>query len=107
MQPPRESVCATRTLVEFAAGVKTGEDNFHRRHFFFWMQTDRDAAAIVFNAHAAIFVQSDEDIFAMATERFIRGIVNDLLNDVQWILGTGVHTGSLPDRFESLQDADG
>ena len=87
--------------------METGEDNFHRWHFFFRMQTDRDAATIVFDAHAAIFVQSDEDIFSMTTERFIGGIVNDLLNDVQWILGTGVHAWPLPDRFESLQDADG
>ena len=71
------------------------------------MQTDRDAATIVFNAHAAILVQGDEDVLSMTTERFVGGIVNDLLNDVQWIFGAGVHARPLPDRFESFQDADG
>jgi hypothetical protein len=43
----------------------------------------------------------------MTTERFVGGIVNDLLNYMQWIFGTGIHAGTLPDRFESFQDADG
>ena len=71
------------------------------------MQADRDAATIIFNAYAAVLVQGDEDIFAMTTEGFIGGIVNDLLNDMQWIFGTGIHAGPLPDGFESFQDAYG
>ena len=87
--------------------MQTGEDDFYGRYFFFRMEADRYAAAIVFDANAAILVQGDEDIRAMPTEGFVGSIVNDLLNDVQWILGAGVHAGPLSDRFESFQDADG
>ena len=82
MQTTGEGIRTARSLVEFAASVQTGEDDFDRRHFFFRVQSDRDTTAIVFDADAAILVQGDEDVLAMTAKRFVGGIVDDFLDDV-------------------------
>ena len=45
------------------------------------------------------------DFFAVTGQRFIGGVVDDFLDDVQRIVGAGVHAGSLFDRLESFENA--
>ena len=43
---------------------------------------------------------------AVAGERLVGGVVDDLLHDVQRVVGARVHARPLLDRLEALQDAD-
>ena len=47
------------------------------------------------------------DIFGIARQRFVTGIVQHLLDDVQRIVGARVHARALAHGFETFQDADG
>lgn len=107
VQTAGERVGAARAFVEFTARVQAGEDDFHRRHAFFRVQADRDAAAVVFDGDAAVGVLRDDDVLAMAAQRLIGGIVDHFLDDVQRIFGAGVHPRTLLDWFQALEDPDG
>ena len=105
VQATREAVGAAFALVELATGVQAGEDQLHHRGLFFGVHAKRDAATIVFDTDRLIGVQRHLDLFAVPRQRFVRGVVQHLLDDVQRIIGPGVHPRTLFDRFESLEDA--
>ena len=105
MQAAGERIGAARALLEFTARMQTSENDFHRRHFFFRVQADRNAAAIILDADAAILVQRDDNVLAKAAERLIRCVIDDFLDDVERVLGPGVHARALLDGFESFEDA--
>jgi hypothetical protein len=66
------------------------------------VQADRDAAAVVFHADAAVGVHGDDDVLAIAAQRFVGG-VDHFLEDVQRVLGAGVHARTLLDGLQSLR----
>jgi len=107
VQAAGEGVCAAAGLVEFAARVQAREHEFDDGRVFFGMQADGNAAAVVLDGHAAIGVQRDLDLFAVAGQGLVCGVIYDLLHDVQGVFGAGVHARALPHGFQPLQDADG
>ena len=85
--------------------MQPGEHQFNDRGFFFRVHAKRNTAPVVVNADGTIGEQRDSDFFAMTGQRFIGGVVDDFLDDVQRIVGAGVHAGSLFDRLESFENA--
>jgi hypothetical protein len=94
-------------LVELAAGVQAGEHHLDGGHALDRVDLDRDAAAVVAHAHRAVGVQGDGDLAAEAGHRLVGGVVDDFLDDVQRVLGAGVHARPLLDGLEALEDGDG
>ncbi len=106
VQAARERIRAARGLVELAARVQAREHDLDDRHAFFGMHAERDAAAVVLDRDRLVGVQRDRDLLAVAAERLVGRVVDDFLDDVQRILGTGVHAGPLLDRLETLEHLD-
>ena len=102
MQTTRKGVSTPVFFIEFATRVQTGKYQFNHADVFGRVQTDRNAAAIVSNAHRAIAVYGDGDGIGMATQGLIGGIVYDFLTDVGRVVGTGIHTGTLFNRFQAF-----
>ncbi|MGX1476000.1 UNVERIFIED_CONTAM: hypothetical protein RKD50_004808 [Streptomyces canus] len=70
----------------------------------------RDASAVVDDAHAAVGQDRHVDGVRVAGQRLVHGVVDDLLHQVVQAALAGradVHTGSLADRVQTLEDGDG
>ena len=106
VQAAREAVGPTLALVELAARMQAGEDQLDHRGVFFGVQAKGDAPAIVFDADRAIQMQDDFDFFAVTRQRLVGGVVQHFLDDVQGVVGAGVHARALLDGLQALQDAD-
>ena len=102
MQTPWEAVSSARAFVKLTTRVQTGKDQLHHWSFFLRMHAKWNASSIIFNAHTAVGVQGDGDFFTMSGQCLIGRVVNDLLDDVQWIIGAGVHSWSLLHRLEAF-----
>ena len=73
------------------------------------VDVDRDAAAVVDDADAAVGQQRDLDVVAVAGQRLVDRVVDDLVDQVVQAALTGradVHAGALADRLETLEDGD-
>ena len=102
MQAAGETVSAALPLVELAPRVQAGEDQFDNGCFFLGMHAKGNATAIVFHADRGIGMQGDLDFFAVSGQGFIGRVVQHFLDDVQRVVGPGVHAGPLFDGLESL-----
>ena len=94
---------------ELAAGVQHGEHDLDRRLALGLVDVDRDAAAVVDDAHAAVGQDRDVDVVAVAGERLVDGVVDDLVDEVVEAARTGrsdVHARPLANRFEALENLD-
>jgi hypothetical protein len=94
-------------LVELAAGMQSGEGQHHHRYFLVGMEADRNAATVVGDGNRAIEVEQHVEVFRMAAECLVGGVVDDLLDDVRRRVGAGVHAGALAHRLQSLEDTEG
>ena len=94
---------------ELAAGVEDGQHDLGRGALLFLHRLDRDAAAVVGDGAAVVRVQDDADAVAVAGERLVDRVVDDLVDEVMKAARAGradVHAGTLADRFEALEDGD-
>ncbi|MNU42090.1 hypothetical protein D3C71_308450 [compost metagenome] len=107
VQAAREAVGAARALVELAAGVQPGVDQLDHGGLFLGVQAEGNAAAVVLDADRAVGVQRDLDLLAVARQRFVGGVVEHFLDDVQGVVGPGVHARALLHGLEALEHADG
>jgi hypothetical protein len=99
-----------RLLVELAAGVEPGHHDLGRGDALGRVHLDRDAAAVVHDGHAAVRVDRDLDLLAVARERLVDRVVDDLVDEVMEAFGTrgpDVHGGPLAHRIEAFEDLDG
>ena len=87
--------------------MQLGEHQFNHGRVFFGMQAIRNAPAVIFDADRAIAVQRDFDLFAMTGQGLIGRVVQHFLNDVQRIVRARVHAGTLFNRLQSFENADG
>src|SRR6185437_9061291 len=108
-----DAVQATGNLVsaaaELAARVQHGEHYLDGGLVLAGHDADRDAAAVVDDAHATIGQQRDLDGVAVAGQRLVHGVVDHLVDQVVQAALAGrpdVHTGPLADRLEAFEDAD-
>ena len=105
MQTAGEAVSAARAFVKLAARMQAGEHQFNDGRFFFGVHAKRNATAIVFDADRAIAVQRDANLLAVSGQGLVSRVVQHFLNDVQRVVGAGVHARTLLDGFESFEDA--
>ena len=97
---------------ELAAGVQHGEHDLGRALALVRagrVRVDRDAAAVVVDAAAAVGEQRDADARAVAGHRLVDGVVDDLPDEVVEAGQTGradVHARALAHRIEALEDLD-
>ena len=105
VQAPRKAVGAALAFVELATGVQPGEHQLHHGRTLLRVQAKGNAPAIVFHAHRAIEVQRDFDFFAKPGQCLIGSVVQNFLDDVQRVVGAGVHTRALLDGLQPLENA--
>ena len=94
---------------ELAAGVQHGEHDRDGRDALDRVDVDRDAAAVVDDLDAAVLQQRHDDPVAVAGQRLVDGVVDDLPHQVVQAALAGradVHAGTLADRLEALEDLD-
>ena len=92
MQPARELVGSVRfSLRKLGAGVKLREYQLNRRNFFFRVETDRDTATVVDDAHRAVAMHGYLDAVRVLAKRFVRRVVDRFLDDVGGIGRPGIH----------------
>ncbi|MDR6141661.1 hypothetical protein QE375_001215 [Microbacterium foliorum] len=91
---------------ELAAGVQLREDDLDAGQARARLDVDGDAPATVVHLDAAVIVQDDVDLRAVARDGLVDGVVDDLPEAVHQARGsvrTDVHTGTLADGLEPFE----
>ena len=100
---------AAALAAELAAGVEHREHDLGGRPLLLRVLVDRDAAAVVDDGDRLVGVDRDRDLVAVAGERLVDGVVDDLVDQVVKAARPGradVHARPLADRLEALEDGD-
>ena len=107
VQPARDLV---GVLVELTAGMEVGHDDLGGGHPLLVVDPDRDAAAVVGDGARAVGVQRHRDRVAIAGERLVDRVVDDLVNHVMQagaVIGVAdIHPRPLAHRVEPAQHLD-
>ena len=96
-------------VAELAAGVQHGQHDLDGRALLLLHDADGDAAAVVDDRDRVVRVDRDVDARAVAGERLVDGVVDDLVDEVVQSAHAGgpdVHAGSLANRLETLEHGD-
>ena len=108
-----DAVQAARHLVptgaELAAGVQDGEHGFQSAPAGARVHIGGNAATVIGDGAAAILVEDDEDLVAMASEGLVDRIVDHLVNEVMQTTGprgADVHARPLTHRLQAFQHLD-
>ena len=102
MKAPGEGVGAACRLIELTARMQLRKHKFHRGHPFGGVNAGGNTASVVFNRDRAVRVTRKGDLRSVARKDFVACVIEHFLNDVQGVIGEGVHTRPLPDRFKPL-----
>ena len=100
---------AAALAAELAAGVEHGEHDLGRRSLLLGVLVNRDPAAVVDDGDRLVRVDRDRDVVAVAGERLVDRVVDDLPDQVVQAARPGradVHARPLADRVEPAQDGD-
>src|SRR5262249_46328887 len=85
-------------------------DDLGRRHALLGVDVDRDAAAVVAHGDRAVMVEHHVDLAAVAGERLVDRVVDDLVDHVvqaRAVVGVAdVHAGPFAHGVEPAQDLD-
>ena len=96
-------------VVELSAGVQLGQHDLGRGHAFGRMLFGRDAAAVIDDGDAAVGVDRDDDLRAVAGQGLIDRVVDEFENEVmQAPLAriADVHAGPLAHGLQTFEDLD-
>ncbi len=96
-----------RVLVELGARAHGGQHHFQRRALGGRVLLDGDAPAVVLDADAAVLVDLDLDVAAVARQRLIDAVVNQLVDEVMQPARADVadvHAGPAADVVGVAQD---
>ena len=92
---------------ELAAGVQHGIHHFQSRLASLGLNVHRDAAAVIHHGDGVALVDGDGDLRAVACQRFVDGVVHDLIHQMVEAggrSGADIHTGTLSDGFQTFQN---
>jgi hypothetical protein len=106
VQSTRNRVSAA---AELAAGVENREYHLDSGFSLSGVHIDRDSAAVIDTANGTIRKNRDLNERAVASKRFVHGIIDDFVNKmVQTALASrpDIHSGTLANGFETLEDLD-
>lgn len=95
---------------ELAARVQHGQHDLEGRLALGGDNAHRDASAVVGDPHATVGQDRHVDGVRVAGQRLVDRVVDDLVHEVVQTALTGgadVHTGSLADRVQTLEDGNG
>ena len=98
-----------RLAVELAARVQHGQRDLDTRLLQLGVQVDREATAVVGDPDAAVGEQHHVDGVAVAGQRLVDRVVDDLPHQVVQTALAGradVHAGPLADRLQPFEDGD-
>ena len=98
-----------RVSAELTARVDLREDDFHRRNALFGVDLGGDAAAVVFDGARTVHIDGDFDVRAVARERFVDGVIDDLAHEMMQpplVRGADIHTGALADVLQTVEHLD-
>ena len=96
-------------VIELAAGVQTGHDDFKGRNVFGFMNANRYTAPVVFHTDAVIRVNDDFDKGTVAGHGFVDAVIHHLIDQVMQPCHVDIpdiHGRTLANRFQPLQDLD-
>src|SRR5690606_18376021 len=97
-------------IVELTASMQHGHDHFGGRYPFFLVDVHRNATAVVAHRDGLVGVDGDADFGAVASQRFVDGVVHHLEHHVVQagaVIGVAdVHAGALAHRIKALQHLD-
>ena len=94
---------------EFAAGVEHRVHHFQSGPAGLGLDVHGNTAAVVGDGDGVAGVDGDGDVLAVACQRFIDGVVHDLVDQMMQAGnggGADIHTRALPDRFQPFQHLD-
>ena len=94
---------------ELTAGMQYGKDDRDRGQTHLGIDADRDTAAVILNADDVAGQDRNIDLIAIACQRLVDRVVDDLIDQMMQTAFTGgayVHTGAFTDSFESLEYLD-
>lgn len=92
---------------ELAARVQLGHHDLDAGQAGLRLDVDRDAAAVVADLDRAVVVQDDLDVVAVASQRLVDGVVDDLpqaVHQTAAVGGSDVHARALAYGLEALED---
>ena len=95
-----------RAAAELAAGVQLGEHDLDAGQAGLRLDVHRDAAAVVAHLDGGVGVQHDLDPVAVAAERLVDRVVDDLpqaVHEAAAVGGADVHAGALAHRLEPFE----
>ena len=105
-----DAVQAARELVvlvvELAAGVQLGQDQFHARNLLFRVNVHGHAAAVVDHLDRTVLECRYGYLPGVARQRLVHAVVDDLHRQVVGAGGIRVHARTAFDGFESCEDLD-
>ena len=97
-------------LIELPAGVELGHDDLGRRDPLLLVNTGRNAAPVVGDGAGAVGVEGHRHEFRVAGQRFVDGVVDDLVDHVVKagaVVGVAdIHARPLAHRLEPTQHLD-
>ena len=96
-------------FVELAAGVQDGHDYFEGRAMLFLMHVHWNAATVVFDGDAVVFINANVYFAAIACQGFVDGVVYHLVDKVVQAAEVDVadvHGGAHTDGFEAFENGD-
>ena len=96
-----------RTLVEFTAGMKTSQNQFKCTYFFGRVDINWNTASVIYNAYNVIAFKCNCNCITKACHCFIDWVIYCFINKMMkstWTCWTNIHTRSLTNCFESLQN---
>ena len=93
-------------VVELTARVQAREDQLDAADLLLRMDVDRHAAAVVLDLARAVLEQGDVDGVAIAGERLIDAVVDDLVRQMIRARGVGVHARPPAHRIQAAQHLD-
>ena len=94
------------TAAELTAGVQLRHDQFYTAQTCLRFDVNGNAARTVVHRDRAVRIESHSDLFSVAGQGFIDGIVDDLpqaVHETARISGADVHTGPFANRVEPFQ----
>ena len=94
---------------EFSAGVEHGVHHFQSGPSGLGLDVHRDTTAIIGDGDGISGIDGHGDVPAVACQRFINGVVHDLIDQVVQTADGGradIHTRALAHRFQTFQNLD-
>src|SRR5262245_52104580 len=91
-----------RSLVEFTTGMQFRKHDLGGGNTFCGMNVDRDPATVVAYSDAVVDMDRNIDLIAMTGQRFVNGVVDDLVNQMMETALrriANVHPGAFSDGF--------